>query len=280
MTNDLRGVSADEYWRRFEAHMGADGLLTYRYLGRRTAMLHGMAHDTMRIRSDMRGPSGAIMAAPLAIASAEAGGFSDVDSVPAPVTAGLHILDDGRGVDEIAIHRTVIHTGRTMGFSQSRIVDAADPGRLIATSYGTGIRLADAPPGFTPLETTPEIADRPDLPPLHAMFGARRLAEGQWELPAMTAESMSTSGSLHLGPIHVAFEAAAAELAARQADTDRIRAEDWHVMFVARGTHGPFRVEGEAGKGNLGRIACNLTLRDAGRGDRIVASLVATFRAE
>jgi hypothetical protein len=280
MTNDLRGVSADEFWQRFEAMMGADGLLTYRYLGRKTAMLHGAEYDSMRLRSDMRTASGAIMAAPLAIASAEAGGFSDVTSVPAPVTAALHILDDGRGVEEIVIRRSVIHTGRTMGFSQSEIVDAANPSRLIAISYGTGIRLGDTPPGFKPLDLAPEIPDRPDLPPLHAVFGARRQPDGRWELPAMTPENMSTSGSLHLGPIHVAFEAAAMEMAARQAGTEAIHVEDWTVMFVARGTNGPFTIDGVVGAGNRGRIACRLALRDLGRENRIVATLVATIRAE
>ena len=87
MTNDLRQDPAEDYWKRFESMLGADGLLTYRYLGRKTAMLHGAEYDSMRIRSDMRSATGAIMAAPLAISSAEAGGFSDVHSVPAPVTA-------------------------------------------------------------------------------------------------------------------------------------------------------------------------------------------------
>jgi hypothetical protein len=242
-------------------------------------MLHGAEYDSMRIRSDMRTASGAIMAAPLAIASAEAGGFSDVHSVPAPVTAALHILDDGRGVDEIIIRRTPIHTGRTMGFSQSEIVDAANPSRVLAVSYGTGIKLGDTPPGFKPLEMTRELEDIPSLPPLHAVFGAIRRPDGLWMLPKMTPEIMSTSGSLHLGPTHVVFEAAATELAARHAGTDAIRVEDWHVMFVARGTDGPFTVDGEASTGSLGRIACRMSLRDAGRGNRIVASLVAVFRA-
>ena len=128
MSTDLRGVPAEDYWQRFNAMVNGDGgLLTYRYLGRKTAMLHGEAYDTMRIRRDMRAASGAIMAAPLAIASAEAGGFSDVDSIPAPVTAALHIIDDGLGVTEIAMRRTPIHVGRTMGFSQCEIVDAANP---------------------------------------------------------------------------------------------------------------------------------------------------------
>ena len=279
MSTDLRGVPAEEYWQRFQDMVGGDGgLLTYRYLGRKTAMLHGEPYDTMRIRGDMRAASGAIMAAPLAIASAEAGGFSDVDTVPAPVTAALHILDDGRDVTEIAIRRIPIHVGRNMGFSQSEIVDAADPARVLALSYGTGIRLADAPAGFQPLDLPPDIEDRPGLPPLTQVFGAARRPDGVWELPAMTPENMSTSGSLHLGPTHVVLEAAAAELAEREAGTNALRVEDWTVMFVARGTDGPFVVDGAVSTGGYGRIACRLSLRDQGRGNRIVASAVAVYR--
>ena len=280
MTGDLRGLPAEEFWRRFQAMMGGDGLLTYRYLGRKTAMLHGAAIDSMRIRSDMRSASGAIMAAALAIASAEAGGFSDVDSVPAPVTAALHILDAGRDVDEILIRRSVIHTGRTMGFSQSEIVDAANPSRILALSYGTGIKLADTPPGFEALAVPPDVRDGPDMPPLHAVFGARRRQDGHWELPAMNPESISTSGSLHLGPTHIVFEAAATELVMHHAGTEAVRIEDWAVMFVARGTDGPFVVDGTVTAGSLARIACRLTLRDQARGNRVVASAVAIFRTD
>ncbi|HEX4505433.1 MAG TPA: hypothetical protein VH722_06855 [Alphaproteobacteria bacterium] len=279
MTTDLRDVPADEYWQRFNAMVNGDGgLLTYRYLGRKTAMLHGEPYDTMRIRRDMRSASGAIMAAPLAIASAEAGGFSDVDSIPAPVTAALHIIDDGLGVTEIAMRRTPIHVGRTMGFSQCEIVDAADPARVLAISYGSGIRLADAPAGFQPLDLPPDIEDRPGLPPLTQVFGAGRRPDGVWALPAMTPENMSTSGSLHLGPTHIVLEAAATELAEQHAGTNAIRIEDWTVMFVARGTNGPFVVEGTVSTGNYGRIACSLSLRDQGRDGRTVATAVAMYR--
>ena len=276
MGNDLRDVAPEDYWRRFNAMLGTDGLLTYRYLGRRTAMLHGQPHDSMRIRSDMRTASGGIMASVLAICSAEAGGFSDVNTVPAPVTAALSILDDGRDVAEIAIRRTFVQTGRTMGFSQAEIVDAANPDRVIAIAESTGVKLANAPAGFKPLDLEPEIADRPDLPPLHRVFGATRTDGGVWMLPEMTAEASSTSGSLHLGPIHIVLDMAASELAARESAAAQI--EDWKVTFVARGTKGPFVVEGAAARGNLGRLGCRLILRDRGRDNRIIATAVATFR--
>jgi hypothetical protein len=280
MTNDLRQVPAAEFWARFASMMGENGLLTYRYLGRKTDTLHDVDRDSMRIRSDMRNAAGGIMAAPLAIASAESGGFTDMDSVPAPVVAALTIVDDGVGVEEILIRRSLLHAGRTMGFTRSEIVDAADPGRLIAIAHGTGVKLAGTPEGYgyTPIPLAPEIADSPNLPPLHRVFGARKRPDGKWALPRMTPETMSTSGSLHLGPTHIVLETAAVEMAAEAAGTNLLRIEDWTVMFTARGTDGPFVVEGEASAGSLGRIACRLSLRDEGRDGRVVASAVAAFR--
>ncbi len=278
MTDDLRKGPANEFWARFEAMMGTEGLLTYRYLGRKTAALHDVDHDSMRIRRDMRNAAGGLMAAPLAIAAAEAGGFTDIESIPAPVTAGLHILDEGRGVTEILLRRSFAQTGRTIGFTEAEIVDAADPSRVLAISHGAGIRLGEAPAGFRPIETGPEIADDPSLPPLHSVFGIDRDPAGNWQLPPLTPRIASTSGSLHVGPIHIVLETAATELAARSLATELVQVEDWHVSFVARGTHGPFVVEGSCTSGSLGRAACRLTLRDRGREARRVATAVALFR--
>jgi hypothetical protein len=278
MIEDLRGVPAEEFWARFDAMMSADGLLTYRYLGRRTVALHDVDHDSMRIRRDMRNPGGGLMAAPLAIATAESGGFTDRESIPAPVTATLNIIDDGRDVSEILVRRTFVRMGRSIGFTQSEIVDAADPDRVLAISHGTGVRLGAAPSGFRPIETVPDIADSNALPPLTEVFGARRRTDGVWELPPLNPRTASTSGSLHLGPTHILLEAAATDLAQRAAGTDAVQVEDWSVSFVARGTHGPFTASGEAKAGGLGRIACRLTLCDEGRDGRAIASAVAIFR--
>jgi hypothetical protein len=140
------------------------------------------------------------------------------------------------------------------------------------------VKLGDAPPGFQPVETGPEIEDGPSLPPLHEPFGAVRDTAGTWSLPRLTPRIASTSGSLHIGPIHIVLEAAAADLVAQKAGTDALQIEDWHVSFVARGTDGPFVVEGIAVAGALGRIACRLALSDQGRDGRVVATAVGLFR--
>jgi hypothetical protein len=277
MPEDIREVSAERYWDSFQRRW--TGLLSYRYLGRSHTGIDEDAGDTMRLRHDMRNAAGGIMAAPLCIASPESGGMADDAFVPNPIVASLHVLDDARDVEEIRILHDVIRVGRQMGFSRSEIVDAADPGRVIALSEGMGVSIGAPPPGFEPVENPPlAIEDSPSLPPLHAVFGARRRPDGAWELPELSDELSSPDAALHLGPIHVVLEAAAMELAAAEAGTNRVQVEGWHVMFAARGKVGPFRVSGEATGGGLGRIGCRLSLHDEGNGDRVVTTASATFR--
>jgi hypothetical protein len=277
MPEDIRDVPVEEYWDRFEKRW--TGLLSYRYLGRTHAALDKDGGDTMRLRHDMRNPAGGIMAAPLCIASPESGGMADDAFVPNPVVASLHILDDARDVEEVEVRRDVIRVGRQMGFSRSEILDAADPSRVIALSQGMGVSIGEPPPGFEAVDNPPlDVEDSPSLPPLHVVFGARRRDDGAWELPPLSDELSSPDAALHLGPIHVVLEAAAMELAARECGTDALQVEDWHVMFVARGKVGPFRVSGAATAGGLGRIGCRLTLHDEGNGDRVVTTASAAFR--
>jgi hypothetical protein len=278
MPEDIRDVSSEQYWDTFERRW--TGLLSYRYLGRSHAGMDTGADDTMRLRHDMRNAAGGIMAAPLCIASPEAGGMADDAYVPNPVVASLQVLDDARGVGEILIRREVVRIGRQMGFSRSEIVDAANPGRVIALSEGMGVSIGTPPEGFEPVDNPPiDVEDSPDLPPLHLVFGARRRPDGAWELPPLSDELSSPDAALHLGPIHVVLEAAATELAAARAGTDALQVRSWHVMFTARGKVGPFRVEGEAAGGDGGGpVGCRLSLRDEGNGDRVVATASATFQ--
>jgi len=202
--------------------------------------------------------------------------------VPNPVSASMQVLDDARDVRAIEIRREVIKIGRRMGFSRSDIVDADNPARLIARSEGIGVSLADTPPGHVPVDNPPiDVIDSPNLPPLHRVFGASRRPDGQWTLPQLSKELASPDAALHLGPQHVVLEAAATELAAALAGTDRVQVEDWHVMFVARAKVGPFRVEGSCGTGrDKSRIGVRLSMVDEGNGGRIVTTGQAVFRSD
>jgi hypothetical protein len=225
----------------------------------------------------MRNGSGGVMAAPLAIAAPETGGWRDRDVVPAPVAYGLHIVDPARDVTTVRVVRTTVRQGRKMGFSRSEIVDAEDPDRTVAITTGIGVTLGEAPPGFAPIDLPPDLPDTDDLPSLPVVFGATSDTDG-WRLPRLSPRHASTSASLHIGPIHVAFEAAAMEAAAARAGNDELQAENWDVHFVAPGTIGPFLVLVEARSGHDHRVACRLTLVDEGRDDTVVAVGAATFR--
>jgi hypothetical protein len=274
VVRDIREGPVEEYWDRLREMMGPDGLITYWYLGR--AFNQAVDPETVRLRRDMRNSTGGIMAAPLAIAAPETGGWRDREVIPAPVTYGLHILDDARDVVEIRVSRSTVRRGAKMGFSRSLITDAADSSRVIAITTGVGVTLGDAPQSFRPVDVPPQLPDTADLPPLHVVFGARRSSDG-WRLPALTPRHASTSASLHLGPIHVVFEAAATELAAELAQTEAVEVRDWDVHFVSPGRTGPFHVRTDGWAGPEGRVLVRFTLVDEGREGGVVAAGAAAF---
>jgi hypothetical protein len=292
---DIRDGPPDEYWERLRQLMGPEGLVTYWYLGR--AFNQDVDPDTMSLRPDMRNPGGGIMAAPLAIAAPETGGWRDREVIPAPMTYSLHILDPASDVRTIRVSRETVRRGRKIGFSRSIVTDADDSGRIIAVTSGTGITLGEAPPGFRPVDLPPDLPTI-DLPALTVVFGARRDPDG-WRLPELSARLASTSASLHLGPMHVVCEAAASEAAesilnapsgrpdaqsgAPTGDSDKrklVQIEEWEIHFVAPGLNGPFLVQTEAWSGPQGRLISRFSLIDEGRSGTVVAAGTAAFRSQ
>ncbi len=271
---DLRTAQGEEFWIRLREAMGKDGLLTYRYLGRVSEDMHGVPVGHMVIRSDMRDSHGGIRPAALAISTAETG-FTDFDALPAPISSGLNIVDPGRDVKKVAIRRHVLKVGRQLGFSRTVVTDWDNEDRVIAVTHGIGIKLGEAPAeGAEPFPLPEGIADRPDLPPLIAVFGGWK-SDGHWRLPALLPQNRSTSGTLHLGPMHLAFDAAADEIAAAQGT----RVMDWQVLFLSGGTDGPFRVDVKPIPATGPARVLELTMVDEGRGNRLVASASASLVA-
>jgi hypothetical protein len=282
--DDLTRASAEDFWKRFEAVMGgSDGLMTYRYLGTQVDVEGGAREGGMRLRRDLRNPAGGLLASPLSIALADLGGVAgDAVGVPAPVMTSVHLLDAGRGVRAIRVigGGTPGRRGKTLSFGGTAlVVDADDRARVLAVTKGMSVLLAAAPKagGYRYVDPGPGVPDVPELPPLPEAFGARRSGDG-WELPELTQRIGSTSGSLHHGPTQIVLEAAAMDFAARHAGTDRLQIEDWTVMYTAPGRDGPFRTGGDALGGSLGRTVARVHLVDAGHGDRLVATALATFR--
>ena len=212
----------------------------------------------------------------------EGGGRSDLVAVPNPVIHSCQILDDARDVQRIEVFRSeVLKEGKTMGFSRSKIVDADNHDRVIAYTEGQGVSIGTPPSGLEKMDMDDEqivVVDSPDLPPLWEVFGASRREDGHWILPELTIELASPDAALHLGPQHIVLETAAVDIAAQLVGTDLLQMQSWHVMFLARGKVGPFRVDGEADRAADGRVGVRMTLHDEGNGDRAITSGSAVFR--
>jgi hypothetical protein len=219
----------------------------------------------------MRNATGGILLAVLGIASPEGGGMSDLEAVPNPVIHSCQVLDPGRDVHRFEVKTEQVKRGRQMGYSRSRIVDADQPGRVLALTEGQGISIGTPPDGLGRMEVEPiEVIDSPDLPPLWQVFGGQRRPDGHWALPELAAEVASPDAALHIGPQFVVLETAALQRAAEVAGTERLQGASSHVMFVARGKTGPFRIEAEPLAGAQGTVAVRTVMYDEGAEDRMI----------
>ncbi len=280
MLKDIRELKNDPDAYAAELERRWTGLLSYRYIGRNhSSMNTGPADDTVMLRRDMRNVTGGLLAAPLSISAPEGNVGPDTETVPNPVIHSCQILDPARDVTRIEVVRSeVLHAGSRMGYSRSLIVDADDHDRVIAFMEGQGAKIGAVPEGLEKMpENKLEIVDSPDLPPLWQVFGGARRADGHWTLPELSVELASPDAALHIGPQHVVLETAAIDLAAELAGTDKLQMQSWHVMFLARGKVGPFRVEGEAVRGAAGKVGARVVLHDEGNDDRAVTSASAVF---
>jgi hypothetical protein len=280
VVRDIRELSDDHEAYAAELRRRWGGLLSYRYLGRHFAAMDlGSSDDIVTLRHDMRNASGGLLIAALGICAPE-GGMSDVEAVPNPVIHSCQVLDPGRDVRRIEVVSEGLKRGRQMGYSRSRIVDADNPSRVLALTEGQGISLGTPPEGLGKMEVEPiEVVDSPDLPPLWQVFGARRRDDGHWALGELVVELASPDAALHIGPQFVVLETAALDAAADVKGTDHLQGVSSHVMFLARGKVGPFRVETDPMVGADDTIAVRLVVHDEGLGDRSITAASYLFRA-
>jgi hypothetical protein len=278
---DIRELKGDKQAYAAELERRWSGLLSYRYIGRRYADMDvGEGIDaTVTVRHDFRNATGGLLVAPLAISSPEGGGITDLEAVPNPVIHSTQILDPGHDVKRIEVVGSRLRAGRQMSYSRSLIVDADDRSRVIAFTEGQGASIGEVPEGLAKMpEHRLEIVDSPDLPPLWRVFGASRRPDGHWALPALSVELASPDAALHIGPQHILLETGATDAAQALAGTERLQIEAAHVMFLARGKTGPFRVDAEAYTGAGDRVGVRTLLVDEGAG-RTITSASHLFRS-
>ncbi|OCC23933.1 hypothetical protein MB02_08945 [Croceicoccus estronivorus] len=273
---DIRKMSPQEHWAHFEKSWKA--LKTYTYLGKGSpGMDRGVDEEAMPLRHDMRNATGGIMAAPLCILAPEPYWLDD-ECVPAPVSMSYAILDPAHDVKRLLVQREVIHVGRQMGFSRSRIVDYHDHARVIATAIGNGVSLSDVPPGFEPVDNpVEEIVDSPAMPSLRKVFGIQRIGNDALAIEKVTPELASPHSALHLGPINIALEAAAMDELERMTQSQAYQIESYTVLMVKPGYAGPFAATATVSSTDGDRVAVEATLVDRGAGDRMIATANAMF---
>ncbi|MDT5105253.1 MAG: hypothetical protein QOI25_2766 [Mycobacterium sp.] len=269
MLRDIRELTNESESYAAELRRRWGGLLSYRYIGRTySSMDLGPADDTVTLRRDMRNPSGGLLLAVLGIASPEGGGMSDLEAVPNPVIHSCQILDPGADVRRIRVDSETLKRGRQMGYSRSKIVDADHPDRVLALTEGQGIAIGAPPNGLEKMPVNPiDVVDSPDLPPLWQVFGGSRRPDGHWALPELSEDVASPDAALHIGPQFVILESAAADAAGGD-----VQGVSSHVMFLARGKVGQFRVETEALPGAGGVVAVRVVLHDEGAEDKAVTA--------
>jgi hypothetical protein len=269
---DIRELTDDREAYAAELRRRWGGLLSYRYLGRTYAAMDlGPVDDTVTLRHDMRNATGGLLLAVIGISSPEGGGMSDLEAVPNPVVHSCQVIDAGRDVKRIEIISETLKRGRQMGYSRSRIVDADNPSRVLAVTEGQGVAIGVPPEGLQKMPVEPiDVVDSPDMPPLRQVFGCSRRTDGTWALPELTEDVASPDAALHIGPQFVALETAALDAAARTAGTGLLQGISSHVMFMARGKIGPFRVEAKAMPGAAGMVGVRTTLFDEGAQNKAI----------
>lgn len=280
MLRDIRELtdSPEEYAAELRRRWG--GLLSYRYIGRHYATMDlGPEDNTVTVRRDMRNPTGGLLFAVLGISAPESGHMSDLEAVPNPVIHSCQILDPGHDVARFEVISEELRRGRQMGYSRATIVDADHPDRVLALIEGQGVSIGTPPEGLERMEANPlEVVDSPDLPPLWQVFGGFRRDDGHWALPELAVEVASPDAALHIGPQFVMLETAAVDAAATFAGTDRLQGVSTHVMFLARGKAGPFRLETDPMSGTDGMVAVRVHMHDEGTDDRLTTVASYLFR--
>jgi acyl-coenzyme A thioesterase PaaI-like protein len=273
---DIRTVTPEEHWAHFEKAWKA--LKSYTYLGKTTPVMDkGVERETMPLRHDMRNNTGGITAGPLCILAPEPDWLDD-ECVPAPVTMTYAILDPAYDVTRLETLREVISVGRSMGYSRARIVDADNHQRVIAISSGSGVSLGGVPPGFYPIDNpVNDVADSPDLPSLLDVFGISERPDGALEIEKVTPMIASPHSALHQGPINFALEGAATNELKRSLGTVDLQIESYSVMFVTPGYQGPFVATAELVNPTGSRFGVEMTMRDEGHDNRIMATASASF---
>lgn len=251
-----------------------DVLMSYRYLAsapRPVDRTH--AENLLRIRHDLRTPGGAILAAPLAIAMLDVAGVNvDPVNILALTQVNLTIVDHGRRIGSAFMAGRVTTEARSQIFTEVAIYDAGDRDKLIGLGSANWSVICPTPGGFVYPEPGDGVDETGEIPPLWQAYTGRRRDDGLLEIPGLLPEIGAER--LHHGPMLVVTETAAVDAGARALGTDDVGVDQLTMTIVAPGRVGPFVAVPVSVGISDATAACRVELRDAGRGERIVATAV------
>lgn len=231
------------------------------------------AENALRIRRDLRTPGGAVLAAPLAIAMLDTAGVNvDPVNILALTQINLTVIDHGRHIDQAFLAGRVTTEARSQIFTEVAIYDADNRDKLIALGSANWSVICATPEGFVYPDPGDGVDETGDIPPLWQAYTGRRGDDGLLEIPGLRPEIGAER--LHHGPMLVVTEAAAVDAGSRALGTDDIGVDQLTMTIVAPGRLGPFVAVPVSVGMSDGTAACRVELRDAGRGERVVATTV------
>ena len=255
-----------------------DVLMSYRYLASTPrAVDRTHAENLLHIRRDLRTPAGAMLAAPLAIAMLDAAGVNvDPVNILALTQVNITVIDHGTDVDDVFVAGRVATEARSQIFTESSFYDSGDREKLVGLGSANWSVICPTPEGFVYPEPGDGVDETSDVPPLWQAYTGRRRDDGLFEIPGLRPEIGAER--LHHGPMLVVTEAAAIDAGSRALDTDDVGVDQLTMTIVAPGRVGPF-VAVPVSVGTSGDVAaCRVELRDGGRDDRVVATMVVRMR--
>jgi acyl-coenzyme A thioesterase PaaI-like protein len=225
----------------------------------------------MPINDDVRVSAG-LRAAPLGLAFEQGVAsylFDRVMAVPSQIS--LHIRDDGAGVTGIVSHTRLVRLGRTLVTVDGRIVDDADPARLIAYGSIAWSVIGEAP-GLPPQNEHPaEPLPAAGVDVIDAA-GITALADGSGcQVDGITPQTTGPGGILHAGMFQLLCEQAALVACQTATGAAKARAVDCTYNFLQPGKVGPFVATAEILCTGDEGVDTMVQVRDAGNNDRLPA---------
>jgi hypothetical protein len=246
--------------------------MSYAYLGSRPrAIGPARTENVLGLREDLRTSAGAVAAAPLAITMLDAA-LVNVESthVRAVTQVDVAIVDCAVDVDRVLLSGNRTADAGSQLFTEARIYDADDVTRHIGFGSANWTVLGMPPQRFCfPEPDAVDLAASDSAPPLWKAFSGRRRCDGLLEIPRLTEVGAER---LHYAPMLIVAEAVALEHAVSTFDTDMLTVDSLSMTMVAPGLMGPFVAKPVFSAVDTETIGCRVELRDAGRGNCLVAA--------